>query len=694
VVERRDAGDLRALAQAGDGRVSLASILAVMAVVLVPGAGATFAAFRPGMLGVEAAIALTFGLGYAAVGFTAVALAIVGAIGETSFSAAMIAVTAAVWAVAIRLGRPSAHLRALATDIRRRRWELTPGLVGLTAFALDKLRLEPVAFISTPTAWRYWADGLEILRAGGVPATSLQWGMELPTTVSKVLLNSFEAGMFSVAPGGTLATMGAFVWLGGVGLFAGLLAVSRELGLRVLAVAVPMVVLATPGWFPISLEFARDANVFRVETLGRMVVVCALLVALPVIRGRAGLWYAVLAGALLGAAAGTHLIPVMVLGIFLAWYTLGSLVIRRGRLGRIARAAGVTALVTVAIWGTVLVSSGGDLGFQGARSTGGYSGASAGVDPTKAFELFRHKHISDSHNGWVIPPARVAEVAVASFFTETPAVDVPSVEYAGAAVLAAAAAVVVWRRRRTLGVLVLACWATAFTLVLVGLYFSHRYRTHIPGNFGRRRLFEYEILLGVLVGAAGLSYAVRVCAARAGPGRRSMLRKLGPLLLAAIAVVFAAIQPLQRATPEERNGFAVMATVARAVPCDARMLVNVRTAGSFEVLSRRISVDEGMAPYLRPAVLRRVVPIVQGARRFFHDPAAHRAFLERLHVDVVVLVTHAAVGGQPVTHRGRRGVLDAVPWLDPLVRTTTVTIYATPSFADGPRSGCEVGVDR
>jgi hypothetical protein len=671
--------------------VSLPSLLVVVAVVLVPGAGATFAAFRPGRLGVEAAIALTFGLGYAAVGFTAAALAIAGSIGETSFSAAMIAFTAAVWAVAIRLGRPSAHLRALATDMRRRRWELTPGLIGLAAFAADKLRLEPVAFISTPTAWRYWGDGLEILRAGGVPATTLQWGMELPTTVSKVLLNSFEAGIFSVAPGGTLATMGAFVWLGGVGLFAALLAVSRELGLRALAVAVPMVVLATPGWFPISVEFARDANVYRVETLGRMVVVCALLVALHVIRGRAGLWYAVLAGALLGAAAGTHLIPVFVLGIFLTWYTLSSLVIRPGRLGQIARAAGVTALVTVTIWGTVLASSGGDLGFQGARGTGGYPGFSARVDPTKAFELFRHKRISDSHKGWVIPPARVAEVAVASFFTEAPAVDIPSVEYAGAAVLAAAAVLVVWRRRRTLGVLVLACWATSLTLVVVGLYFSHRYRTHIPGNFGRRRLFEYEILLGVLVGVAGLSYAVRVCAARAGPGRRSMLRRVGPLLVAAMAVVFAATQPLQRPTPEERNGLTVMATVAHAVPCDARMLVNVRTAGSFEVLARRISVDEGMAPYLRPAVLRRVVPIVLGARRFFRDPAAHGAFLERHHVDVVVMVAHAEVGGQPVVHTGRRGVLDSVPWLHPLVRTTTVAIYATRSFAAGPNSRCEVG---
>ena len=79
-----------------------------------------------------------------------------------------------------------------------------------------------------------------------------------------------------------------------------------------------------------------------------------------------------------------------------------------------------------------------------------------------------------------------------------------------------------------------------------------------------------------------------------------------------------------------------MTALARTVPCNARVLVNVRTAGSFEVLAGRTSVDEGMAPYLRPSVLRRVLPIVLGAHRFFRDPAANRAFIENQHVDVVL----------------------------------------------------------
>ena len=84
-----------------------------------------------------------------------------------------------------------------------------------------------------------------------------------------------------------------------------------------------------------------------------------------------------------------------------------------------------------------------------------------------------------------------------------------------------------------------------------------------------------------------------------------------------------------------------MATLSRTVPCNARILVNVRTAGSFEVLAGRTSVDEGMAPYLRPPVLRRVLPIVLGAKAFFRDPASNRAFIENQHVDAVLVVAGA-----------------------------------------------------
>jgi hypothetical protein len=668
--------------------VSVASLLAVSAVVLVPGAGATLAAFRPGLLRVETAIALCFGLGYTVAALTATALAVTGTIGRTSFAISLTVVTIALWAAAFSRHSARAHLRALAADARYNRWTLVPGLAGLTAFAIDKLRLEPVSFMSSEAAWRYWGDGLEILHAGGVPASTLQWGIHIPTTVSKVVLNSFEAGVVSVAPNGALLTMAAVVWLGGVGLFAALLALGRAVGLRVLAVGVPALVLAVPASAPINAEFTQDADVYRVETLGRMAAVCAVVIAIGVVRGRAGLREAAVAGVLLGAGAGTHLIPVAVFGIFLMWYIAASLAVnpaRRHRLARIARAAGVTALLTVVIWLAVLAASGGDLGFQRARGSGGYPGFPVTLDPTKSFEVIKRTHPKGRRTGWAIPPARVGEVALASVFEDLQ-VTTPRRDYIGLVLLALASGLVLWRRRRSLGPVTFASWATALTLTAVGLYFSHRYRTFVPATFGPRRLFEYSILFAVIAGVAALSTVVRSAVGWAARDRRRALRRAGAACVGAIAVVLALATAPAGVTPDERAGLEVMATVARTVPCDARILVNVRTAGSFEVLARRTSVDEGMAPYLRPPVLRRVLPIVLGAHRFFRDPASNRAFIENQHVDVVVAVAGARVGGRPMLKRGRRGVLDGVPWLRPLLTNRTVAIYATPSLAEGAKS--------
>ena len=631
-----------------------------MVVVLVPGAGATLAAFRPGLLGIEAAIALTFGLGYAVSALTATALAVTGTIGRTSFIVALTLVTAALWAAALRRHSPRAVLRALATDARCSRWILAPGLVGLTAFAIEKLRVQPLTILSSSqAAWRYWADGLEILRAGGVPSTTLQWGIHIPTTVSKVVLNSFEAGIASVAPNGALRTMAALVWLGSVGLFAALLALARALGLRVLAVVVPAVLLAAPSSGPINPEFAQDANSYRVETIGRMVAVCAVVVAIAVVRGRAGRREAVVAGLLFGAAAGTHLIPVVVIGMFAVWYAAGSIVLgrrRRPRLRRIAGAAGITALVTVAVWLAVLAASGGDLGFQRARGGGGYPGFPATLDPTKTFEVIKPSHPRGRRSGWAIRPMRIGEAAVASVFDDVQ-VTTPRRDYVAIVLLAVA-------RARPLeaaagaGPVTLASWATALSLAVAGLYFSHRYRTFVPATFGPRQALRVRR-------AASRSSRPRrsraPCSATPSPGPRAgagtACAGRARSVAAVLAVAIAASAPPRGATALERAGLAVMTDAVRTVPCNARILVNVRTAGSFEVLAGRTSIDEGMAPYLRPPILRRVLPIVLGAKAFFRDPAANRAFIEHQHVDAVLVVAGPKVGGRPLSSAGGAGCL-------------------------------------
>ncbi len=664
--------------------MSAASLLAVLAVVLVPGAGATLAAFRPGRLTVEAALALTFGLGYAATALAATALAATHTMGRTGFVIAWALVTLALWGLAARRRFLRPHLRALRADARAARWTLAPGLAGLAAFAVQKLRLDSGTLLSSSeAAWRYWGDGLEILHAGRVPPTTLQWGMELPTTVSKVILNSFEAGIASVAPHGAPPTMMALVWLGAVGLFAALLALGRALGLGPLAVGVPAVLLVAPAALPLNSEFAEDTTTYRVETLGRMLAVCAAVVAVAIVRGRAGRREAVVAGVLLGAGAGTHLIPVAVVGIFAVWYAAASLALGRGgrrRAGRVAGAAGVAALVTVVVWLAALGASGGDLGFQRARGSGGYPGFPVTLDPTKTFEVVKPSHPRGRRSGWAIRPSQIGTVAVSSVFNEVQ-ITTPRRDFAGLALLAIASVAVLVRRRRSLGPAVVAAWATAIVLVALGLYFSHRYRTFVPATFGPRRLFEYGVLLAVLTAFVVASAAFRETAARLGRRRGRGLRRAVPVAAAVLAVLVVASVSPRQTSPLEERGLQLMQTLARTVPCDARILVNVRTAGSFEVLARRTSVGEGMAPYLRPSVLRRVLPVVLGAKAFFKDPLANRAYIDRERVDVVIAVGESKVGGRPLLKHGRRSALKGVPWLRPLVKTPGYTIYATPTLA-------------
>lgn len=68
----------------------------------------------------------------------------------------------------------------------------------------------------------------------------------------------------------------------------------------------------------------------------------------------------------------------------------------------------------------------------------------------------------------------------------------------------------------------------------------------------------------------------------------------------------------------------------RIIPCDARILANQRTGGTFQALTGRVTVTEGMAPYLRPAMLDDVMNILLDARAFFQLPEAESGILAKI----------------------------------------------------------------
>ena len=187
---------------------------------------------RPGQAGIATRLALCFGLGYAAAALTGVVLEILHVLNVVTYVGLLAAVTALLWGYAIRRDGLRAHVAALRDELVAEPWLTGSGLAAMLLFALMRLRFSPLLNFSMFGPWRYWQDGIEIADAGRVPHQTLQWGATYTPTVSKVILNSYQAGMSYLIGASPLPAMGALLWLVAVGLACGLWALGRELGLR------------------------------------------------------------------------------------------------------------------------------------------------------------------------------------------------------------------------------------------------------------------------------------------------------------------------------------------------------------------------------------------------------------------------------------------------------------------------------
>jgi len=641
------------------------AILIALLVMVIPGAGASLALHRPGEAGIPTRLATCFGLGYAAVALTAVVLEILHALVPASFVLLLAAVTVALWAAGLRRASLREHAAALREELQSEGLLAAAGLAAIVLFAAMRLRFSPLLNFSMFGPWRYWADGIEIADAGRVPHQTLQWGAAYTPTVSKVILNSYQAGMSYLIGSAPLPAMGALLWVASVGLACGLYALGRELGLRRTAALLPLLALVL-----VDNELHRDLDVYTAENTGRMAAVCALVLGVRALRRRQGWQEPVAAGVLFAVAAGSHGIPAFVLMLGLGCYAAALLVIERERRAIVLRGMAVVG-VTVLVWGAALGLSGGDVGFQGAVGNDRYASFGASVDPTAS--LFTGKLVDRSGGDhWYIPPENLARGLVASATTR-PAGDLALI---GVPLLALAAALVlvIWRRDelRPLGLFVVLLSAV---LYVIALFFSYRYRTYIPGTFGPHRLYDYACLLLLLLVLG---------AVESGLGLLTRIRPALPSLLCAGAVVAAGLVAAVDGGParhdwRENGQRALQVTdwVDANVPCDARILVDRLTLGTFAAQTGRVSVAEGMGPYLRPSELQTVLDLVLGAHSFFQDPAAHRSYLRRQRVDYVIVVKDVRVGS--MVNALEQGVdparFEQVPVLQEVHSDDTMDVY-------------------
>jgi hypothetical protein len=238
---------------------------------------------------------------------------------------------------------------------------------------------------------------------------------------------------------------------------------------------------------------------------------------------------------------------------------------------------------------------------------------------------------------------------------------------------------------RSLLPLAVVAWGLAATLVVVAFFFSYRYGTRIPADFGVRRLYHYGGLVPALLVPGVLEAMTRPIA------RRSLVAA-GALSLVAGAIALTAVVariPPDRSLARAAAGVKVIESVAAVVPCGVRMLVNSRSAGTWEAWTGRRAVTEGMAPFLRPNVIGRVLRVLIGANEFFEDPQANRAFLARERVQYLVVVKPGlwlGSRGPRAPAAGDAGAVAALPGVQEVFRDRRVTVF-TVGAADTASAG-------
>jgi hypothetical protein len=614
--------------------VSPAALGTAAGLVLVPGVGAMLAVYPPGRAGLATRIALAFALGYVTVGMTAAGLVIAHVLSQTSFVLALLVVTLALWGAGLRRGRPGEHLESLREELFEDRIAIAAGLVVLLAIAVVRLRSSPLLDFQMFGPWRYWADGLELADAGRVPDLSLQWGALYTPAISKLVLNSFHGGSSYLLGRSPLPAMGALLWVASTGLGAGLWALGRELGMRILSPLLPLLTLTI-----LNDELRRNLDVYTAENVGRMVAVCGLVVGVRSLRDREGWLEPAVAALLFGAGFATHGVPVVALMIALGWYGAARLLLERDRRPVLAR-MGAIALGAPAITVALLLSAGGTIGFQGASGSDRYASFGTGVDPTASLLSGTLEHSPVGHGHWYIGPSGIGTFFLRAITTldDPPRILLWIIPPAALAVAVAVAKLLPVE----LGAAAIMAIGLGASLVGIAFLFSYRYRTQIPGRFGIDREFDYLPLAAVVLVLTVLEPAVRWI----GRVRAWAPAAAAVLLIALPAVAVGATVGPSRAsyrTNGERS-LAILDWVAAHLPCDARILPDRVTLGTFVAATGRVSVVEGMGPYLRPDMLHPVLDEVLRAHRFFQDPAAGRAFLRREGVDYVMVVKGVRIG--------------------------------------------------
>ncbi len=655
-------------------------LLALVACLLaVPGIGASLAAFGPGEVSIVTRAAAAFGLGYAAAGGCAFVLSSTHLFRLAVFLPLWLAVSVLLWVLAVRRASLREQARAALADIRANGFPLAVGAAVLVAVLV--IHWGFLTYLGGPH-YVYYLNGVEIANAHGVPASTLEYGQSWPPATDKIFLDAFT-GVLVLFSQNPLTGPGVLLWLSVLGCGLGLWASAWELGLRRTGGLLPLLLLANGLIF--NTNMSNGFSEYRAEDFGRAVAFCAL--ALGIVAIREGGWRRTLiAGLVLAAASGSHLIPALIVVLALTCIGVARLLydadwkarwvtLRNGLI--IGGCGGLLGLAIRAF-------AGGTFGLGGASNQAAYAAIHTRFDPTEY--LYYGGFVPRDPPGSGLHPYLSARQLISGFITSGLGIYLPRWQVLLILAVALAGSVLLFAKVKTdLRIVGLAGLGIFAGIVIVALVFDYRYHVFIDATFGQRRLGNYSSLGFILVGLAFLE------------GLILLLERTSPPVLIAgaiIPVVFltAWLLPSSGLTgglhQASQQRLKLVNWIRAHTPCGARFLVNQRSEGTLASLTGREAVSEGMGPFLRPSTLPYVVGLMLGARSFYTDPQAHEAFLRQHQISYVIV----ANWGELIGYGGPEGnanlsALNASSFLHPVYATRAVRVYqvdGAPATAPSP----------
>ncbi|MCL2542698.1 MAG: hypothetical protein FWE71_09620 [Nocardioidaceae bacterium] len=628
------------------------SLCALLLQVVIPGvAGAVFLRARsgresiPGMLGPQAVL---LGVGIWVVG-SGILERTVGITPRSSWTFA--AILGVVGLVVLAL--PSS-LRELARSVR----EIGEQVAVIALATVSWLPIGLVVFrargaLSGSTPWYYWGLAQQIVANHHVPATSREWGQQLPFLSDYRLFSTASAELISQGRGDGSTAIHIISLMSVVLMGAGAAALVRSLGGSAIAGLVSVPLTVGTG-FGLSKLVA-----YRPETFG--LGLAMLLVACVIVFLRTGARGMLLVSAVGGAALWkTHGIAFAFAGL-LCVAAVVALVPGRGEAPYrrrvlwpyLRRAIGVgLAVVVAAVACQLLLGSGSsaalgggladrgglhDMTWQFTRAT---TGGASSMPPTN-WAMFSGV-VGDGYAGHVWQFWLAAGIA--------------------GLLLLVLAVRNVWPRRQAalVGVALVG-------FALVAAFFAYRWAGYVPRRTGvHRMLFEALLLLGPMIAWA--------CD---GLGRLRRPAVVVALVAATAIALVSGVDAMGAAHDQIPSHRDIRALRHLRLSSDDVVLANAYGEGFLPLVTGADSLLDGRAPYTFPDQLRHATRLLRHSQVFFKDPQQHLSFLRSHHVDYVILGRPGSwsLGTSKIWRRVKRGRFVHIPQLKLVRQTKNLRIY-------------------